>query len=458
MKKRILYLLTALLTVCLGLGVLAACGGEKEEPAPVTYTVAFSLGESHAAEGAAAPAPQTEKTVGDTIPLTALQAEEGWQFDGWAAKSGKVEGSSYTVKAADAAEGTITLTAQWTEDEPAPSSDLEGVWSGDVGIPASVTVDVDGSTAHFVIAMNMGGGYYYHYIKFTSVEGVYTCEEGDAEEIGVTIALNEDGDLVYDTGVPGQSMTFGEKEALPAPLNITGTKYTAFYDKLLKIEFGNTVALTYGGAAVAGAEAFSVGEYKVVTCNMTYRYGEEKARDVTFIVFEEQSAYYAFAAAGDEGKLYTLGDEEPTYRVLFAEGDGGSEVKNLPSESRRFKIGEKYTIPAQEPTWENHIFKGWLATIDGWVLENDTLYKAGGRDEYTFTAYDVRFVAQWEANYPPSEFDGISLGLGAPMQVETAPVGTLAASETFLALPALPFTERNLCEAEVIGGRKISEK
>ncbi len=154
MKKHILRVLVVMLMACLGIGVLAACGG-KEDPASETYTVAFSLGEgeaNHAADGVTAPASQTGKKVGDTITLTAPEAEENWKFDGWSAKSGKVSGTTYTVKAADAVDGTITLTAQWAEDASAKvtvtyslGSCGDTAYAGTTTLPASVTMNAGGT-------------------------------------------------------------------------------------------------------------------------------------------------------------------------------------------------------------------------------------------------------------------------------------------------------------------------
>ncbi len=152
MKKHFLRIFTVLLMVCLGVGVLAACGDSNEpepETPPQTYTVEFSLGESHAAEGVSAPAKQTGKKVGDTVTLTTLQAAADWKFDGWYSKSGKVSGTAYTVAAADAVEGTITLTAHWAEDTPATQVTVtynmgscnDTAYAGTTQTPASVTVD-----------------------------------------------------------------------------------------------------------------------------------------------------------------------------------------------------------------------------------------------------------------------------------------------------------------------------
>lgn len=122
MKKHLLRIFTVLLLACLGIGVLAACGDRVEKDPADTYTVEFNLGDpNHAATGVTAPAKQTGKKVGDTITLTALDAAENWKFDGWHTKNGKVNGTTYTVKAADAVEGTITLTAHWADDTPAPA-------------------------------------------------------------------------------------------------------------------------------------------------------------------------------------------------------------------------------------------------------------------------------------------------------------------------------------------------
>ncbi len=81
-------------------------------PVPETYTVEFSFGDSHATSEL--PAQQENKSVGDEIELSDPTAAAGYKFDGWYVKETKVEGSTYTVKAEDAAEGTITITAHWS--------------------------------------------------------------------------------------------------------------------------------------------------------------------------------------------------------------------------------------------------------------------------------------------------------------------------------------------------------
>ena len=75
---------------------------------PETYSVTFALGE-HAAEGTQAPAAQTAEEGGKITLPAAPSAAFGYQFTGW--RDGE---QTYAAQAEYAADGNVTLTAQWT--------------------------------------------------------------------------------------------------------------------------------------------------------------------------------------------------------------------------------------------------------------------------------------------------------------------------------------------------------
>ena len=80
----------------------------EPEPEPETYSVTFALGE-HAAEGTQAPAAQTAEEGGKITLPAAPSAAFGYQFTGW--RDGE---QTYAAQAEYAADGNVTLTAQWT--------------------------------------------------------------------------------------------------------------------------------------------------------------------------------------------------------------------------------------------------------------------------------------------------------------------------------------------------------
>ena len=100
---------------------------------------------------------------------------------------------------------------------------------------------------------------------------------------------------------------------------------------------------------------------------------------------------------------------------------GGENVENMPAVNYSknslevydfYFAGDTFTMPA-DPTREGYTFLGWKAQIipteDLMLLENTNaneeskLYKAG--DEYTIPAGDVVFVAQWQVNVYTVSFD-----------------------------------------------------
>lgn len=123
MKKKLLLLLTALMLVCLGLSLFAACDGKKEGGDEVprvdedmgdennktepTYTVIYADGTED--EEIEVPTDTNAYKAGDIVTVKDKIARTGYSFKGWA--DGETlyrAGSTFTMPARD-----VTLVAEW---------------------------------------------------------------------------------------------------------------------------------------------------------------------------------------------------------------------------------------------------------------------------------------------------------------------------------------------------------
>ncbi len=445
MKKHFLRILTVMLMACLGVGVMAACGDGKEEDPPVTYTVAFSLGSpSHAAEGVTAPASQTGKKVGDTVTLTTLDAAEDWKFDGWSAKSGKVSGTTYTVAAADAVEGTITLTAQWAEDgEPAT---VEGIWTGivfedaaenpqidgdmlDVEIELTAKLNGDGTKAYAVWKATYegklppdpdepdAGDSYETYTSYSvkvftkQGDGSYQItDDGDT----YTLTINDQNKLVVTRTVSEGQTKSATAEACAALTTATAPKFTnkqyekdgAAYTGRVYDFAQNKITLEEGGEE-QGMTTINVGAYLFII-----------SEDETFItaVYRDGVLYYTIDPETDESNSLTAA--APTafegYVIYYYEG-AASRATGMPKadDETKYNVDDDVTVASAPTDPEGRTFKYWIVG-EG---EDATQVTAGGTykvkaadkddwgDSITFTAvwtklYYVQYISSTEDGQP----------------------------------------------------------
>ncbi len=229
MKKHFLRVLTVMLMVCLGIGVLAACGDGKETP-----------------------------------------------------------------------------------EEPPATETIEGVWTDGTGEMANstVTLDVDGNTLHVVVKTSDG----YSYNAFTkAADGSFTYSPSAAMGT-ITLSLNAENKLEYKytpgtEGGKAETFTYETKAALPAALDITGTKYTTYNGTEATITFGATPAITYDGEPLDNVKAVDVGGFKVFSASM-------EDADVTAIVYKDGNTNKAYVSLDGEnpgaGETCILSDTAPT--------------------------------------------------------------------------------------------------------------------------------------------------
>ncbi len=278
------------------------------------------------------------------------------------------------------------------KDKDPEADPIEGVWSGATGNMegATLTIDVDGNTAHMVQKTGSGEHVYYNYAMFAkAADGGYSfTQEGQGT---LTLKVNEENKLDYSVTpsadapatITAQSFTFETKATLPAAADITGTKYATVANTDAEITFGSAPAIKYGEDTLTSVKLIDVGGYKVFTA----KYDED---DVTVIAFKDGTANKAFVSL--TRTVYDLSDTEPTppptgdtYTVTFALGEHAAADATAPAPLTATQANQyKVTLPnapAAAADWE---FAGWQVGVGGAVEQAGTQITVN--DNITVTA------------------------------------------------------------------------
>lgn len=309
----------------------------------------------------------------------------------------------------------LAACGDWVKKDPAPpaADPVEGVWSGAEGVAASstLTVDVDGDTAHVVMKQTAQGRTMYAYFPFPKAEdGTYTFKRGSGDDASTTtLKVNSESKLEWTT-VPPASATdaettttvFAAKAELPAAPNITGTKYAVIAD-VAEIDFGATPAIKYGEDTLTGVKLVNAGGYQVITA----KYGED---EVTVIAFQEGTVNKAYITADDliTPQVYELKDTKPappaagdmegywtggTVGIDYGIGEGAANIIVHEFAAAVILDGEQAKVVYSMSVYENEVL-GEVATCDYVLFEkqNDGSYKGELTNGGVTSTYELRMI------------------------------------------------------------------
>ena len=291
MRKHIIRFLMVMLSVCLGMAILAGC--TTETPTDKKYTVTYAAG------GGTGTAPAVEEyKEGETFKVKANSfTYEGYTFTTWNDGEKDVKpGATYTMPAKN-----VTFTAKWEKK----AEDLySGYWKGSV---EGEKIGVDGKTFDVLAAVMCD--------ETDLFVGVVLTEKGGSAKLGTGLyaTIAEDGKISTSgfSGVTGKlendklTLPVSEKDtieltgrtALDADVSLDGV-YSADEDTLF-LDFDRGVA-DFGGG-FEDVEFVAIGKYVVGFMEMA-----QGSETVTYGAFIAEKSGENFVVVNPGGESYTF--------------------------------------------------------------------------------------------------------------------------------------------------------
>lgn len=435
MKRRVLILLVACLSLALAFGVTAC--GEKENEEPVTYSVTYVSG-NDAATGTAPTQAALEEGGTFTVAENAF-VYAGHEFTGWSDGSKTYQaGDTYTVGTSN-----VTLTAQWaaaysvtyaagneaaTGTAPTQAAVKEGGtftvaenpftyeehwffgwYDGENVYQPGDSCTVDSAVTLTAVWMkNSENDFFNSYSnKMTFGEETLVWEWiGYNPEIMATFTYTIEGNVMTLTAVPDE--TEGAETEEPAePAQYTLTWEDGFLKGVLPGKWSDALALFVGdkvldeelnganGSAMSGD--FSYNAYMFTDGSAIYKDSSDYS-----------NVLYYFGSYTEDNGIVTLkyGEEEVVFKLWVYTAGGGAMIMI-------FNDGLAGTYAAQDVTF---VLDGYLgATVDGetgsYTVVSDNLVYVINED--SGTAYFVQLGADGAATASVAEVYSPT-GAGAP--------------------------------------------
>ncbi len=408
MKRLILWLVTALLTICLAVGTLTACGeaegadaGENQDQTTQGEDPSSGeSGESGSGEGESGEDPEQHHDQ------NASGGEEDPGSDAEKDKDPEGQGGEQGDEGGGTPAPAETVAGQWTG---ATAAGLLGGQNASDAITIYIALDEGGEhgyavvrvrerlesqtvTVYFAVALSGENGSF-------AGDCTYDLGAGTSATGHVTATCSEGALSVTVGGIWGADKTFSfpTRAELPDEISPDGRLYPARkdYAELPYIfDFGENAVLSCGNTAnddvvLPDAAFYPVGNHIVVTVPQS----AENQKAVTFIIYRENGVYYATASGS--GEAFSLSEERPApvYTLTFSLGgcNGVACTENaIPAPLTADKEnGYTVTLPAA-PVWEGYAFLHW--NIDG--------EECAPASQYTLHA-DAQAVAVWEVKTDP---------------------------------------------------------